>query len=79
MKENPLTLGDIIMKGKRQQKSLGDILDKGGQAASVKATVKNREEKTKTGIYELKAVSHDFRLKLLGGMVGVLLTPIAPQ
>ena len=72
MKENPLTLGDIIMKRKRQQKYLGDILDEGGLAASVEATVKNREAKTKAGIYELKAVCHDFRLQLLGGMEGAL-------
>ena len=70
--ETPMTLGDIHLKKKEQQKYLGDILDERGLEASVMATVKAREGKTKGGIYELRSVCQDFRLQLLGGMVGAI-------
>ena len=72
IQECPLTLGDITLKQKSQQKYLGDILDDRGLAASAEATVKAREGKTKGGIYELRSVCQDFRMQLLGGMVGAL-------
>ena len=62
VEDNPLTLGDIQLRKKNQQKYLGDILDERGLSASVEATVKDREAKTKGGIYELRAVCQDFRL-----------------
>ena len=68
----PLTLGDIILQKKSQQKYLGDMLDERGLAASVETTVKSREGKTKRGIYELRSVCYDFRAQILGGMTGAL-------
>ena len=70
--EFPMTLGEIHLKRSQQQKYLGDILDERGLDASVRATVKAREGKTKAGIYELRSVCQDFRLQLLGGMVGAI-------
>ena len=72
VEESPLSLGDIALKKKSQQKYLGDMLDERGLAASVAATVKDREGKTKAGIYELRSVCQDFRIQILGGMVGAL-------
>ena len=47
-------------------------MDERGLAASVDATVKSREGKTKRGIYELRSVCYDFRAQILGGMTGAL-------
>ena len=55
-----MTLGDIKLKKKEPQKYLGIILDERRLAASVMATVKAREGKTKGGIYKLRSVCLDF-------------------
>ena len=71
MKET-LTLGDILLRKKNQQKYLGDILNERGLSASEDATVKAKGTKTKGAIFELRAVCQDFRLQLLGGIMGSL-------
>ena len=72
LKEDPLMLGDIVLKNVKSQKYLGDILHEDGLAASVAATVRDREGRIKGSIYELRAVCSDFRMQILGGMVGAI-------
>ena len=72
LEANPLMLGDITLKKAKSQKYLGDILHEDGLKASVAATVKDREGRTKGSIYELRAVCTDFRMQILGGMVGAI-------
>ena len=65
--EAPIMLGDIIMKEKEQEKYLRDILNSKGLSASVEATIKEREAKTVGAIYELRALTEDFRMQAVGG------------
>ena len=51
---------------------LGDELSEGGLAESVEATIQVREAKVKGAIYELKALSEDYRMQVVGGMLGAL-------
>ena len=72
LEDNPLMLGDIIMTRVKSHKYLGDILDEGGLKEGVAATVKDREGRTRGAIYELRAVCQDFRMQILGGMIGAI-------
>jgi hypothetical protein len=65
--EAPVTLGEIIMKEKSTEKYLRDILSCKGLSASVEATIKEREAKTIGAIYELRALTEDFRMQGVGG------------
>ena len=53
LEENSLMLGDIILKKAKSHKYLRDILHEDGLKASVSATVKEREGRTRGSIYEL--------------------------
>ena len=68
----PITLGSIRVKEVLEESYLGDRLSSLGLAASVEATVKDREGKIKGSIYELKAVVEDIRMQCVGGMRSAL-------
>ena len=65
--ESPVMLGSIVMKEKFTEKYLGDLLDSMGLSASVESTIKSREAKIKGSIYELRALTEDFRMQGVGG------------
>ena len=65
-------LGKIVMKEKLQEKYLGDILDSNGLKESVEATIKAREPKIKGSIYELRALTEDYRMQAVGGCQSAL-------
>ena len=68
--EDPIMFGDIPLKEKKQEKYLGDILDERGLAASVEETIKSRAGKVRGSILELTALSKDFRMEVIGGVLG---------
>ena len=68
IQESPVMLGKVHMKEKISEKYLGDILHSMGLKASVEATIKHREAKTKGAIYELRALVEDYRMQAVGGM-----------
>ena len=66
----PLNFGDFEMQEKAEYEYLGDVISSGGLAASVEATIARRLAKTKGSIYETAAIMKDFRMQVVGGMVG---------
>ena len=68
VQESPVMLGKVQINEKITDKYLGDILSSLGLRASVEATVKEREAKIKGSIYELRALTEDFRMQAVGGM-----------
>ena len=66
--ESPVMLGNIVMTEKKAEKYLGDILCSEGLRASTEATIKDRAGKVKGAIYELRALTEDFRMQAVGGM-----------
>ena len=66
--EAPVMLGNIVMTEKKSEKYLGDILCSEGLRASVEASIKERAGKVKGSIYELRALTEDFRMQVVGGM-----------
>ena len=71
-KDDPIMLGSMVLKKKSVVTYLGDELSAGGLAASVEATIQTREAKVKGAIYELKALCEDYRMQVVGGMMGAL-------
>ena len=69
MKNYPLTLCGRVMKITNSEKYLGDMIDSGGLAESVTATVMKRKGITITNIIETKAVIEDYRANSIGGLV----------
>ena len=65
-------LGKIVMKEKPQENYLGDIPDSQGLSQSVEATIKGREAKIKSIIYELTALTKDYRMQAVGGFQSAL-------
>ena len=61
-------LGNIVMTEKKSEKYLGDIVCSEGLRASVEASIKERAGKVKGSIYELRALTEDFRMQVVGGM-----------
>jgi hypothetical protein len=70
--KEPITLRNILVKEMLEDSYLGDRLSSLGLAASVQATIRDREAKIKGSIYELKAVTEDVRMQYVGGMRYVL-------
>lgn len=71
-KEDPIMLGSIPLQRKAAVTYLGDELSEGGLAASVDATIEAREAKVKGAIYELKYLCEDYRMQVVGGMLGAI-------
>ena len=67
IKEEPICCGDFITREKVCDKWLGDLFHQDGLAASVLATVKDREAKIKGACYEVAAIIEDWRAQCLGG------------
>jgi hypothetical protein len=67
IERNPVMLGNITMKEKEQEKYLGDILSSHGLSESVKATIKKRESKIRGAVYELRALTEDYRMQAVAG------------
>ena len=67
IKKNFVKLGNINMKEKFQEKYLGDILFSHEQSDSVKETIRKREAKIKGAVYELRALTKDYRMQAVGG------------
>ena len=63
----PIRCGDFITKEKVCDKWLGDMFHQDGLAASVLATVKEREAKIKGACYEVAAIVEDWRAQSMGG------------
>ena len=63
------------MKVKTHDKYLGDILHQGGCAASVRATVMDREGKAKAAMFEAAAIVDEFRSQFIGGFLIYLVQP----
>ena len=68
IEEEPVMLSRKPMEEKTEEKYLGDMLNNHGLAASVEATVKDREGKIKGSIYELRTIVEDFRMQAVGGI-----------
>ena len=66
--EKPIMLGEIVLKEKKSEAYLGDVLCSEGLTASVQATIKDRTSKVKGSIYELRSLIEDFRMQAVGGM-----------
>ena len=60
-------LGNIALTEKMSEKYLGDILCSEGLKASVEASIRDRAGKVKGSIYELRALTEDFRMQAVGG------------
>ena len=56
-------LGSNSLKEKEIEKYLGDFLNSMGLSESVDTTIKEREAKTRAAIYELRALTEDFRMQ----------------
>ena len=67
-KKGLLTIGKHMIKAKPQDKYLGDILNEGGLAQSMKETVNDRYGKAFNTIKEIGAVINDFRINAIGGL-----------
>ena len=63
----PIMCGDFIMHEKVSDKWLGDIFHQAGLAASVTATIQDREAKVKGACYEAAAIVEDWRSQCVGG------------
>ena len=63
-----LSIGKNLIKAKIQDKYLGDILNEGGLAQSVKETISDRYGKAFNSIMEIGAVINDFRIDAIGGL-----------
>ena len=72
IERSPIVCGDFIVKEKAQDKYLGDVLHEGGCAASVLATVKDREGKVKAAMLEAAAIVDDYRSQCIGGFMVAL-------
>ena len=72
MRDDPIMFGDIQLQRKTVVTYLGDELSEGGLAASVEATIKAREAKVIGAIYELKALCEDYRMQVVGGVLGAI-------
>ena len=70
--EDPIMFGHILLQRKTVVTYLGDELSEGGLAESVEATIIAREAKVKGAIYELKTLCEDYRMQVVGGMLGAL-------
>ena len=70
--DNPLMYDNFVVKNKKQQKYLGDIIHEDGPAASHFATVVERRGRTTAAIFELKSVLEDIRLEAAGGLIAGL-------
>ena len=65
-------LGKIIMKEKKCEAYLGDILSSEGLRESIEATIKDRTARVKGSIYELRSLIEDFRMQAVGGMMAAI-------
>ena len=64
-----ITFGKFLVKAKKSDKYLGQILHEGGLAESVKATIKERSGKVKGAIYATKQIIDTFEMQAMGGMM----------
>ena len=70
LSNNPVKFDHFEMKTKVKDKWLGEILHEDGLAASVHATILDREGKVKGAIREAIAIMEDFRMQKIGGLMG---------
>ena len=70
LSNNPVKFDNFEMKKKMKDKWLGEILHEDGLAASVHATILDREGKVKGAIREAIAIMEDFRMQKIGGLMG---------
>jgi hypothetical protein len=68
----PIMCGDFITKEKVCDKWLGDMFHQDGLAASVVATIKERQPKVKGALYEAAAIVDDWRAQCIGGFRSAL-------
>ena len=69
---SPLMCGNFVTKEKVADKWLGDLFHQDGLAASVLATINDREPKVKAACYEAAAIVDDFRMQCIGGFVSAI-------
>ena len=67
--ERPLNFGKFLVKAKKSEKYLGQILHQDGLAESAKATIKDRTAKVKGAIYATKQIIDTFEMQTMGGMM----------
>ena len=72
IEEEPIMCGEFITKEKVCDKWLGDMFHQDGLAASVVATIKEREPKVKGAFYEAAAIVDDWRAQCIGGFRSAL-------
>ena len=72
IERNPVMCGNFITKEKIADKWLGDMFHQEGLAASVIATIKDREAKVKGACYEAAAIIEDWRAQCVGGFQSAL-------
>ena len=69
---SPIVCGNFITKEKVADKWLGDMFHQEGLAASVIATIDDREPKVKAAFYEAAAIVEDWRCQVVGGYLSAL-------
>ena len=67
-KHKSLTINDVLVKIKNEEKYLGDYIHCFGLGKSVEVTVNNRYGAALTSVIELKSVIEDFRMHKLGSI-----------
>ena len=72
IKRSPIKCGEFDVKEKLQDKYLGDVFHNDGLAASVRATVKDRQGKVKAAIMETAAIVEDCRSQCIGGFMAAI-------
>jgi hypothetical protein len=71
-KDDPIMFGQFPLQHKSVKNYLGDQLSDMGLADSVEVTILARVGKGKGAIYELAAVCADYRMQVVGGMIGAI-------
>ena len=69
---SPIMCGDFETKEKVADKWLGDMFHQDGLAASVIATINEREPKVKGACYEAAAIVDDWRSQVVGGFLSAI-------
>ena len=69
---SPIMCGNFVTEEKVSDKWLGDTFHQDGLAASVMATVLEREPKIKAACYEAAAIVEDWRAQCLGGFCSAM-------
>ena len=72
IENNPLKLGDTVLKENSEYSYLGDIIHMDGLSSSIFATIKKREGRSIAAINEINTIIEDCRMKSIGGALAGL-------